>query len=94
MAAHSSPIKADLRMIAATPPRPAIDASGADTSGPHVLTVKEVAAELRCSKAHVHNLIAGKVPGVSPLPAMLLGRRRLIRRVSLEEWMEANEHHL
>jgi hypothetical protein len=35
-----------------------------------ILTVAEVAAELRCSKAHVHNAIRGKVAGVSLFPAM------------------------
>ena len=59
--------------------------------GHSVLTVAEVAAELRCSKAHVHHLIAGKVPGVTPLPSLWLGRRRLILRASLEEWIRANE---
>lgn len=34
-----------------------------------VLTVPEVARELRCSKAHVHNLINGKVSGARPLPS-------------------------
>ena len=63
----------------------------ASLSRPMVLTVIEVARELRCSKAHVHNLILGKVQGVTPLPAMLLGRRRLVRRASLNAWMETNE---
>ena len=36
-----------------------------------ILTVREVADELRCSKAHVHNAINGKVSGGSPLPASL-----------------------
>ena len=45
-----------------------------------ILTVVEVAAELRCSKAHVYNAIAGKVDGVSPLPAIFMGRRKLVRR--------------
>jgi excisionase family DNA binding protein len=58
----------------------------------HVLTVAEVARELRCSKAHVHHLIAGKVRGVRPLPSLWLGRRRLILRASLDEWVRANEH--
>jgi excisionase family DNA binding protein len=56
-----------------------------------VLTVAEVAAELRCSKAHVHNLINGKVLGVSPLPSLSLGRRRLVRRESLQLWIARNE---
>lgn len=56
-----------------------------------VLTVIEVARELRCSKAHVHNLINGKVRGIDPLPSIGLGRRRLVRKESLRAWMEANE---
>jgi excisionase family DNA binding protein len=56
-----------------------------------VLTVPEVADELRCSKAHVHNLINGKVRGARPLPALRLGRRRLVRRTGLDEWIKSNE---
>jgi excisionase family DNA binding protein len=57
-----------------------------------VLTVAEVADELRCSKAHVFNLINGKVRGVRrPLPALRLGRRRVVRRAGLDEWITANE---
>ena len=55
-----------------------------------VLTVSEVAADLRCSKAHVYNIINGKVTGVSPLPTIALGRRRLIRRSTLEAWKREN----
>lgn len=56
-----------------------------------VMTVAEVAAELKCSKAHVHNAINGKVSGVSPLPAIHMGRRRLARRSTLERWKRSNE---
>jgi excisionase family DNA binding protein len=56
-----------------------------------ILTVSEVAQALRCSKAHVHNLINGKVQGVSPLPSLRLGRRRIVRRESLSSWIERNE---
>jgi excisionase family DNA binding protein len=56
-----------------------------------ILTIAEVAKDLRCSKAHVYNVIAGKVAGTSPLPAILMGRRRLIRRSTLEHWKENNE---
>ena len=59
----------------------------------NVLTVAEVARELRCSKAHIHHLIAGKVRGVSPLPSLGLGRRRLIVRASFDAWLKANEQH-
>jgi excisionase family DNA binding protein len=57
----------------------------------NVLTVAEVAAELRCSKAHIHHLIAGKVRGVRPLPSLWLGRRRLILRASFDEWIACVE---
>jgi excisionase family DNA binding protein len=56
-------------------------------SAPAVLTVAEVARELRCSKAHVHNIVAGKVPNLPPLPVLRIGRRVLIRRDGLEAWM-------
>ena len=56
-----------------------------------ILTVKEVARELRCSKAHIFNAIAGRLRNVTRLPAIRMGRRKLIRRTSLEAWMETNE---
>ena len=59
--------------------------------GNRVLTVVEIARELRCSKAHVHHLITGKVRGVGPLPSLCLGRRRLILRASFDSWVRANE---
>jgi excisionase family DNA binding protein len=59
--------------------------------GDEILTVSEVAVELRCSKAHVYNAIAGKVGGVHPLPAISMGRRKLVRRGALEQWKRANE---
>lgn len=56
-----------------------------------VLTVPEAARLLRCSKAHVHHLIAGSVPGVTPLPSLWLGRRRLILKDSFEQWLRSSE---
>jgi hypothetical protein len=61
------------------------------TAHDEVLTVAEVGAELRCSKAHVHNAISGKLAGVTPLPAIHMGRRKLVRRSALERWKRANE---
>jgi hypothetical protein len=60
-------------------------------AGDEILTVAEVAIELRCSRAHVYNAIAGKVEGVRPLPAISMGRRKLVRRSSLEVWKRENE---
>lgn len=56
-----------------------------------ILTVWEVAEDLRCSKAHVCKVIDGAVSGVSPLPSIRIGRRKLVRRSSLEAWKVANE---
>ena len=61
---------------------------------PHVdsiLTPKEVAGELRCSKAHVYRLINGEVDGLTPLPCLALGRKKVVMRSSLEVWKLANE---
>jgi excisionase family DNA binding protein len=56
-----------------------------------VLTIKEAATVLRCSKAHIQNLLAGKVKDAPPLSFIPLGRRKLIRRESLLRWMERAE---
>ena len=47
-----------------------------------ILTIVEVAADLRCSKAHVYNAINGKVSGISALHAITMGRRKLVRRAA------------
>ena len=56
-----------------------------------ILTVKEVADILRCSKAHVHNAIHGKVNGLPKLTHLSLGRRKVVRKEWLDQWMEANK---
>lgn len=56
-----------------------------------LLTMAEVAAILKISKAHACNLAAGKVRGCLPLPAIHMGRRMLVRRESLLIWIERNE---
>ncbi len=56
-----------------------------------MLTVPEVAAELRCSKAHVFNMLAGKIAGVTILPCIQMGRRKVVRRSSLEAWKRHND---
>ena len=61
-----------------------------DQSDP-ILTIAEVSRELRCSKAHVSGLIRGEIRGVPQLPVLSLGRRKLVRRSSLEKWKSAAE---
>jgi excisionase family DNA binding protein len=58
---------------------------------PEVLTVAETSVRLRCSKAHVYNAINGKVKGVTLLPAVSMGRRKLIRAEALANWLAENE---
>jgi len=53
---------------------------------PKVLNLAEAAAFVRCSRAHLCNVIHHKVPGVPHLP-----RRVLFRRESLEQWLEEVE---
>ena len=53
-----------------------------------MLTAAEVALDLRCSKAHVYNLIKGAVARAPRLPAVRMGRRSVVRRSSLEKWKE------
>lgn len=55
-----------------------------------ILTVAEAAAVLRVSKNHLYAIINGQVPGVTALPVIRLGRRRLVRRESLQTWLSEN----
>ena len=54
-----------------------------------VMTLAQAAAYLRVSKAHLSNVINGKVPGVQPVRCFRMGRRILIKREWLDEWMES-----
>jgi len=56
-----------------------------------ILTAKEVADELRCSKAQVYKLMNGEVKERTVLPHLALGRKKVVRRSSLEAWKRANE---
>jgi len=56
-----------------------------------LLTLADVAQLLHCSKAHVCKAVAGRVRGCPPIPAVSLGRRKLVRRESLAAWIERNE---
>lgn len=58
---------------------------------PDVLTTREGAQFLRCSKAHFCNLLNGDVPDVPRLPYLQLGRRRLVRKAVLINWIEQVE---
>ena len=55
---------------------------------PQVMTLQQAAAYLRISKAHLSNVINGKVPGVPPMRYAAVGRRILIKRVWADQWLE------
>jgi hypothetical protein len=60
-------------------------------NAPNILTIKEVADILRCSKTHAQNVIEGKVHGLPKLTHLSLGRRKVVRKDWLDQWMEANK---
>ena len=53
-----------------------------------ILTISEVAEVLRCSKAHVHKALTGRIAGVPQLAHLSLGRRKLIPRSWFDQWLE------
>jgi excisionase family DNA binding protein len=53
-----------------------------------VLTVADCARLMGCSRAHISNLIRGKVPGVPPLPHARLGRKVVFKGEWIEEYLE------
>ena len=57
----------------------------------NILTIKDVADILRCSKTHAQNVIEGKVNGLPKLTHLSLGRRKVVRKEWLDQWMEANK---
>ncbi len=56
-----------------------------------LLTLDDVAGLLHCSKAHVSKAVNGRLLGCSPIPTVALGRRRLVRRQTLLDWITRNE---
>ena len=74
-------------MIKPAPPQQAFLRSQPE----NILSIADVARILGCSKAHVCNAINGKVKGVTRLPAISMGRRKLVRQQSLESWLAHND---
>jgi excisionase family DNA binding protein len=56
-----------------------------------ILTLGQAALYLRVSKAHLSNVINGKVAGVQSVRFFRLGRRVLIRRDWIDDWLETQE---
>jgi excisionase family DNA binding protein len=56
-----------------------------------ILTITEIADLLRCSKTHVQHALEGKLSGLPRMTHLPLGRRKVVRREWLHEWMESNK---
>ena len=52
-----------------------------------ILTLDEAASLLRISKAHASKLARGLVRGTKAFPVIRLGRRVLVRRDALFQWL-------
>ncbi len=57
-----------------------------------VMNLRQAAAYLQVSKAHLSNVIQGKVVGVPPVRCFRVGRRVLIKREWIDEWLETTDH--
>jgi excisionase family DNA binding protein len=53
-----------------------------------VLSLKQAADYLQVSKAHLSNVINGKVSGVPRVRSFRVGRRVLIKREWIDDWLE------
>ena len=58
-----------------------------------LLTVNEVATELRLSKSTVLRLLAGGIPNRPTLRAVRVGRRVMIRRETLDRFVQEAEEY-
>ena len=64
-----------------------MNGKGLEDDPKEILTLREVAQRLRCSKAHVSKLLSGRVRGVPRLTHIAMGRRKVVRREWLEAWL-------
>ena len=63
----------------------------APPSAMRILTLREAARELKCSRAQLYNILGGRVAGLPPLPVFHVGRRTLIRSSMLHAWVQTLE---
>jgi excisionase family DNA binding protein len=54
-----------------------------------VMSLNQAATYLQISKAHLSNVINGKVSGVKPVRFFRMGRRILIKREWIDEWLNS-----
>ncbi|MFN7998362.1 MAG: helix-turn-helix domain-containing protein [Bryobacteraceae bacterium] len=56
-----------------------------------IMDIKAAAHYLGVSRSHLSHILAGKVPGVPSIPHVRAGRRALIRRTVIDQWILEQE---
>ena len=57
-----------------------------------IMDIKAAANYLGVSRSHLSHILAGKVADVPTIPHVRAGRRALIRRVVIDQWLLEQEH--
>jgi excisionase family DNA binding protein len=57
-----------------------------------ILDIKAAANYLGVSRSHLSHMLAGKIPGLPAIPHVRAGRRALIRRAVIDDWLLQQEH--
>ena len=55
------------------------------------MDIRTAANYLGISRSHLSHILAGKVPGVPAIPHVRAGRRALIRRAVIDQWISKQE---
>lgn len=56
-----------------------------------IMDIKAAATYLGVSRSHLSHILAGKVPGLPSIPHVRAGRRALIRRAVIDQWIVDQE---
>ncbi|MCC6591029.1 MAG: helix-turn-helix domain-containing protein [Bryobacterales bacterium] len=75
-------------------PENRVDAGSKPSGTPprEILDIKAAAIYLGVSRSHLSHLLAGKIPGLPAIPHVRAGRRALIRRAVIDNWLLQQEH--
>src|SRR5438309_3502026 len=57
-----------------------------------IMDIKAAAKYLGVSRSHLSHILSGKVAGVPAIPHVRAGRRALIRRIVIDQWLLEQEH--
>jgi excisionase family DNA binding protein len=52
-----------------------------------IMSMNEAAEYIGVSRSHLSHILAGKVAGVPPIAHVRAGRRNLIRRAAIDQWL-------